>query len=299
MTAVLLLGAGFGFGVILVLSGLVPARPPLALALERLHRPAMSTLGTLPSRPRPTVVHRLLGRSWASTSAGRRILRGTAADLRIVGMSGEEHLAHRLSVAAIAVLWAPACLALTGIAGARLPVSLTMWTSVALAPAGFFIPAVELRARAARQRRSFRHALSSFLDVVSIALAGGKGVEGALNVAAGTGDGFAFRELRAALADARLQGVPPWAGLARLGAELGVPELGELAASAALAGAEGARVKASVAAKAKGLRARVLADVETAAESASERMSLPIVLLLVGFVLFLGFPAVTQVLHGL
>ncbi len=78
-----------------------------------------------------------------------------------------------------------------------------------------------------------------------------------------------------------------------------MPELGELAASAALAGAEGARVKASVAAKAKGLRARVLADVETAAQSASERMSLPIVLLLVGFVLFLGFPAVTQVLHGL
>ena len=299
MTAVLLLGAGFGFGVILVLSGLVPARPPLALALERLHRPAMLTLDTLPSAPRPTVVHRFLGRSWASTSAGRRILRGAAADLRIVGMSGEEHLAHRLSVAAIAVLWAPACLALTGIAGARLPVSLTMWTSVALAPAGFFIPAVELRARAARQRRSFRHALSSFLDVVSIALAGGKGVEGALNVAAGTGDGFAFRELRAALADARLQGEPPWSGLARLGTELGVTELGELAASAALAGAEGARVKASVAAKAKGLRARVLADVETAAESASERMSLPIVLLLVGFVLFLGFPAVTQVLHGL
>ena len=299
MTAVLLLGAGFGFGVILVLSGLVPARPPLALALERLHRPGMPTLDTLPSGPRPTVVHQLLGRSWASTSAARRILRGAAADLRIVGMSGEEHLAHRLSVAAIAVLWAPACLALTGIAGARVPVSLTMWTSVALAPAGFFIPAVELRARAARQRRSFRHALSSFLDVVSIALAGGKGVEGALNVAAGTGDGFAFRELRAALADARLQGEPPWAGLARLGIELGVPELGELAASAALAGAEGARVKASVAAKAKGLRARVLADVETAAESASERMSLPIVLLLVGFVLFLGYPAVTQVLHGL
>ncbi|MGH3369193.1 MAG: type II secretion system F family protein, partial [Nocardioidaceae bacterium] len=70
-------------------------------------------------------------------------------------------------------------------------------------------------------------------------------------------------------------------------------------ASAALAGAEGARVKASVAAKAKALRIRVLADVETAAQSASERMSLPIVLLLLGFVIFLGYPAVNQVLQGL
>jgi tight adherence protein C len=170
---------------------------------------------------------------------------------------------------------------------------------VALAPANFFLPAIELRARAARRRRSFRHALSSFLDLVSVALAGGKGVEGALTDAAATGDGWPFRELRAALSDARLRGEAPWDGLARLGADLDVPELGELAASAALAGAEGARVKASVAAKAKALRIRVLADVETAAQSASERMSLPIVLLLVGFVLFLGFPAVTQVLQGL
>ena len=135
--------------------------------------------------------------------------------------------------------------------------------------------------------------------MVSVSLAGGRGVEGALNEAASAGDGWAFRELRAALADARLLGEAPWAGLARLGADIGVPELAELAASAALAGTEGARVKASVAARAKGLRVRVLADVETAAQSASERMSLPIVLLLLGFVLFLGYPAVTQVLQGL
>ncbi|MGH8998546.1 MAG: hypothetical protein ACRDY7_04065 [Acidimicrobiia bacterium] len=85
----------------------------------------------------------------------------------------------------------------------------------------------------------------------------------------------------------------------RLGAELDVSELGELSASAALASGEGARVKASVAAKAKALRIRVLADVETAAQSASEPMSLPIVLLLLGFVIFLGYPAVTQVLQRL
>ena len=44
---------------------------------------------------------------------------------------------------------------------------------------------------------------------------------------------------------------------------------------------------------------RGLADAEGAAQSASERMSLPIVLLLVGFIVFLGYPAINQVLYGL
>lgn len=300
MIPALLIGAGFGVGLLLVASGLWPAHPPLAVALERLHRPGLPT----PEPPtagsgRPVLVTRLLGRSWVDSSAGRRIVRSAAADLRVTGLGAEEHLTHRVSIALIGALWAPAAATLMVIAGISVPSVLTLWVSIALAPAGFFLPAVELRARAARRRRSFRHALSSFLDIVSIALAGGRGVEGALNEASAAGDGWAFRELRAALADARLRGEPPWAGLARLGADLNVPELGELAASAALAGSEGARVKASVAAKARALRIRVLADVETAAQSASERMSLPIVLLLLGFVVFLGYPAVTQVLQGL
>jgi tight adherence protein C len=294
-----LLGLGFGAGILLIVSGLWPAHPALAVALERLHRPGVGSGDPPPAAHGGTALARLLGGSWAASGLGRRITRSAARDLRVVGLSPEEHLAHRVSVALVGTLWAPVSATLMTMAGVSVPSVLTLWVSAALAPAGFFLPAVELRARATRQRRSFRHALSSFLDVVSVSLAGGRGVEGALTEAASAGDGWAFRELRAALADARLLGEAPWAGLARLGADIGVPELAELAASAALAGTEGARVKASVAARAKGLRVRVLADVETAAQSASERMSLPIVLLLLGFVLFLGYPAVTQVLQGL
>ena len=42
-----------------------------------------------------------------------------------------------------------------------------------------------------------------------------------------------------------------------------------------------------------------LADVEAAAQSASERMSLPVILLLFGFVLFIGYPAIARVLEGI
>ena len=66
----------------------------------------------------------------------------------------------------------------------------------------------------------------------------------------------------------------------------------ELAASVALAGDEGARVRASIAAKARAIRIRGAHRRRRRAQAASERMSLPIVLLMVGFVVFLGYPAV-------
>jgi hypothetical protein len=72
-----------------------------------------------------------------------------------------------------------------------------------------------------------------------------------------------------------------------------------LAASVSLAGTEGAKVRASLAAKAGSLRTHELAEAETEDQAATERMSLPVVLLLAGFLLFIGFPAVERVLTGL
>jgi Flp pilus assembly protein TadB len=152
---------------------------------------------------------------------------------------------------------------------------------------------------AVERRRGFRHALGCFLDLVAVRLAGGAGVEGALNDSATSGLGWAFGEIRQALAQARLMGEAPWAGLDRLGNDLAISELSELAASVALAGDEGARVRTSISAKARSIRLRGLADAESSAQAASERMSLPIVLLMLGFVIFLGYPAVMQVLMGL
>ena len=164
---------------------------------------------------------------------------------------------------------------------------------------GALWPSVSLQARATARRRAFRHALSAFLDVVSITMAAGRAVETALKTASQAGQGWAFAELRDALFLAARGGEAPWDGLDRLGLELGVPELRELAASVALAGEEGAIVGQSVAAKATALRTRALTEAEAAAESASERMALPTVMLLVGFVIFIGYPAVAAVMAGL
>ena len=85
----------------------------------------------------------------------------------------------------------------------------------------------------------------------------------------------------------------------QVGGELGISELSELAASITLAGVEGAKVRASLTAKAAAIRNRQLADAETTAQAATERMSLPLVLLFGGFLLLIGFPAVVHVLTGI
>lgn len=301
MTAAILLGGGAGLGLLLVLRGLFPPRLSLAAALAQLRQipepPAVSSEddpgGFAARLGRP--IARALGESGAAWLVPRALRR----DLAVLGRSGERHLAEKVALGLVGLLLAPSITALVALEGAAIPLVVPLWGALVVMVVGFFVPDLGLHAEAGRRRRDFRHALGSFLDLVVIALAGGGGVETALCDAAGVGRGWAFSALRRALDQARLAREAPWAALGRLGAELGISELSELAASVALAGTEGARVRASLAAKAASLRTHQLAEAETVDQATTERMSLPVVVLFAGFLLFLGFPAVERVLHGL
>lgn len=294
MMAAILVGLLLGSGLLLVVTGTAPAPVPLASELQALRRtPSPDDDGRLSG------LSRLVGRPLTATSMARRLTDSYAADLRITGTSLEQHLAERVTVTVVALAWAPCTAALLTLAGAEVGIQLPLWLSLLLAPIGFAYPSISLRSKAASRRRSFRHAFSAFLDVVSISLAGGRGVDTALHAAANAGQGWPFHELRRALIEAHYRGETPWAALNRLGDDLGVPELSELSASAALAGSEGARVRMSLAAKARSMRMRGLLEIESAAQSASELMSLPVVLLMFGFVIFLGYPAIAHVLEGI
>lgn len=295
MNFALVLGAGIGAGVLMLVSGLVPPRPALSDALARLHRPRAKRTENADT----SLLVQLIGRPVARSQPGQRLACRIEPDLRATAQSVDEVIA-RMSLCALAgLLWAPATAALMTAGGVAVSFVLPVWISLVFAVAGAAIPLVALKVAATERRRAFRHALGCFLDLVAVRLAGGAGIESALGLSAASGEGWAFAELRQALAEARLMGEPPWAGLERLGTQLGISDLNELAASVALAGDEGARVRRSIAAKARTIRIRGLADAESAAQAASERMSLPIVLLMVGFVIFLGYPAVNQVLTGL
>jgi Flp pilus assembly protein TadB len=295
MTAAIVAGLGFAGGVLLILSGAFPAPLPVDRALAQLHRERTRN----DDAAEESRLDRVLGRSWAESALGAKITLAAAADLRVTGETATSHLAQRAAFGLLGLLWAPLVVLLMSIGGVRVGAALPLWVCVVLAPVGFAYPGLALRSAAADRRRGFRHALSAFLDVVAVSLASGRGVDTALNDGVRAGHGWPFAELERALSEARLLGESPWTALARLSRAIGVPELAELAASAALAGNEGARVRSSLAAKARAIRVRGLAEVEGAAQSATERMTLPVVLLMVGFIVFLGYPAIDRVINGI
>lgn len=298
MIVALLLGAGIGAGLLAIATGLRPARPTLADSLAALRRvPPPAPL--LPPAATDSLVVRL-GRPLAAPLADRRLLPGRVrADLAVLARDPQSHLAEKAALAVVGLVLGPATTGLLALDGAHLGWAVPAWASVLLAAGGFFAPDLAVRSEATRRRRDFRHALSAFLDLVVIALAAGGGVESALADAAAVGTGDAFAALRRALDAARLTRVAPWGPLGRLGDELGVGELTELAASVSLAGSEGAKVRESLAAKAASLRAHALAEAEGEAQAATEAMSLPVVLLFAGFLVFLGFPALAHVFGAL
>lgn len=295
MTAALVAGLGLASGLLLILSGAFPAPLPVDRALAQLHRERTRDYDT----PQESRLDRLLGRSWSESAVGARITLAASADLRVTGQTATAHLAQRLAFGLLGLLWAPLVVLIMSIGGVHVGAALPLWVCVVLGPLGFAYPGLALHSAAAERRRGFRHALSAFLDVVAVSLASGRGVDTALRDGVRAGNGWPFAELDRALSEARLLGESPWTALARLSRAIGVPELAELAASAALAGNEGARVRSSLAAKARAIRVRGLAEVEGAAQSATERMTLPVVLLMVGFIVFLGYPAIDRVINGI
>lgn len=220
-------------------------------------------------------------------------------DLLIVARDVEEHLTAK-SAFAVTGLLAPGVLGLLLLAAdIHLGWTVPLGGGMVLATVGFLLPDLEIKAQARRRRAEFRAALAVFLDLTAVTLAGGAGVEGALTSAASVGHGWAFDRIRGALESSRLARTPPWVELGRLGADLDVSELVELAASVSLAGTEGARVRATLTARTESLRLHQLADAEGEASAATERMSLPVMVLFAGFLIFVGYPALAAVLDGL
>lgn len=285
MTLVVLCGVGVGLGLWLAGTALRPRPVPLAAALAALQ----------PSPAPPP-------------SGGRTV----AAALRLLEWVGSRTAARdqQLALAGSSpALWARDKLVATGVGFAVPLASWALLAAAGLAPppaamgalslagtvAGWWWPDARLTERVAARRQAFTHALSSYLDLVNVILAGGGGVETALTAAAEAGDGFAFAQIRGALERAQRVGEPLWQAFDDLGVELGVVELRELASSIGLAGSQGARIRASLQTKADTLRRHQLAAAEAGAEAATERMNIPTAVLLLGFLLFILFPAVSAI----
>lgn len=220
------------------------------------------------------------------------------ADLEIVHSSASAIAAERLvcglgAGALPLVVWLTTRLGAVDIADSAL-----FFSVVPMSVIGFQFPVSRVRRRARFERRRFRTSLSAYLDLVSIMLAGGSGIESALHTAADIGDGPTFDSIAEALQLARTSRRSPWDTLGEVGTRFGIDELEELSATVRLGGEQGARMTASLVAKASALRSRELADVEARANESTERMGLPMVLLFLGFLVLLGYPAMHLITSG-
>ena len=244
-------------------------------------RPALVRMSTHLHRPTVAFVEDAVG-GWARlgrlVSRRVRLRSATLADLRLVRRPLEVHSAY-LVAAAVAGLFGPSLvLAVTQTLGL---ISIGIMLPLAVAVCGLIVGPVivhnSMRAAAAEQRHDLRYQLSSYLDVVTMLLAGNVGNEGALRQAAQAGDGRLFVELRRRILVAETSNRSLVSALAQLGDDLDLVELQQISASASLAASAGAPVARSLAAKCATLRGALSAEQETDARVRTGKITIPLV----------------------
>jgi Flp pilus assembly protein TadB len=237
------------------------------------------------------LVHKIT--TGSRSAAQTRTARLHSADLAVVGWSATDLVARQLiGVVSLAI-------GLGFVTAPFMGAAYALVFAVVGAVTGLAAPVIVLRSRARAKRRSFLHAFSAYLDLVNVLLAGGAGIETALVSAADAGDGWTFDTIRTGLDRARLTRRSPWSELRALGQKWGLSDVVEVAGSMNLSGDHGAKIRSSLTARADSMRARQIAEVEALAQSATERMGLPMMMLFVGFMVFLGYPALQTVVMSM
>lgn len=219
------------------------------------------------------------------------------SDLSVLGRSLERHLVTSLLLGLLG-FGAPLLITALGALAGRPTGSLPLLACLVLGAAMAALPTVRLRSRAAQARRDFRHVVGSFLDLVSMSLGAGRGVPEALDAASTLSDDPAMARIRDALAAARLRGETPWAAMGRLGTTLRIDELRDLSAALALVAEDGAKIRESLSARATSMRRRELADAEGRAGENSESMLVAQLVIAIGFIVFLVYPALSGIMGG-
>ncbi|HUF83627.1 MAG TPA: type II secretion system F family protein [Acidimicrobiia bacterium] len=272
-------------GVLLVVSGVMQPAPSLSRTVAHLQRPGIPTQGG--------------AERWALTGVAHRLaelprLVPTEPQLRHVDRTIEAHVA-RLAMAALAGLLAPAAgLTLVQRAGLLGPT----WTLPVLAAlaGGVLGPVLVHTATVEHSQRivtDLRYQASAYLDVVTMLLAGNTGYEGALEQAAHAGDGRLFVELRRRMRESGARGASLTDALRRTGIELGLDELEQVAATAALSASEGAPVARTLAAKCATLRSALATEQESEARLRTSRLTTPIVGMALIFMGLVIYPALS------
>jgi tight adherence protein C len=182
--------------------------------------------------------------------------------------------------------------------GLGIPLAFGPAIGAVLAAAMLVVTRQELTDKAKKRRAEFRRTLSVYLDLVAMSMQAGRGHAEALPASAAIGTGWAFTHLQDAIDGARFSGTTPWHALGQLGDRFGIRELTDLDAALTLANEDGAKVRATLVARAETLRAERIADAEAAAAQATESMRFALIVMVFAFLTYELYPSVARLFAG-
>lgn len=286
----LLSGALVGLGLAGLGLSVVPARPSLAAELARLEGRAMAAPVNVPATAGKWLVKGI-------TKLGRQ--HSLSADLAICDKEAVAWGAKVATNGAILAGFGMAAWLLAAALSLHVPAVAAILVILAMGAFGVMMSVTSLWSEAARRRAHFQRVVTVWLRLTNLAMAAGVGLEEATQQATEVGTDWALLWLRQVLAEAGMAGSTIWRALDTLGRRLEVPILTEVAADLELAGTEGTRARSSMQALAGSARDAEMADAKAQANRVSQRLFLPAMLVVCGYMLYLGAAAVHQVLGAL
>lgn len=239
-------------------------------------------------------------REWATDQVLRRArdLRGLSQDLAVTGGTLEQHIGKTTTLALAGFAGPVVLFGIFRLIGLRLPLLIGPAVGLLVAAAMVLITRQELADNAKKRRAELRRTLSIYLDLVAMSMQAGRGHAEALPASAAIGSGWAFIHLQDAIDGARFSGTTAWHALGQLGDRFGMRELTDLDAALTLANDDGAKVRATLVARAETMRAERIADAEAAAAQATESMKFVLIVMVMAFVVFELFPSIARLLAG-
>lgn len=283
-------GACLGLAFALLLLRIAPHAPRAADVLDRLdirHIPATPSLVSVHGTRRQRVG------SWIAAHVPNLPgFTAPTAALDLLDIEPADFYARKAVLATVGLL-APATLAglTTLLAGTVVVLPLLAAPLVALAC--WFQPDVQVRTMVTARRREFTRFVTTYLELVAVALLGNTTADAALTSAAAVSDSWVFQRIRREYRLADATRVSKWQALERLSDTTGVSAIGEMARVMRLAEAH-ISIRDQLRAACDKLRAQVVTDDALEAERTSARMQAPIVLTILPVLALILIPTVLQ-----
>jgi tight adherence protein C len=275
-----------GAGGYLLFNRLVPAPPDLRAAIKHI---------TPSSRDNEAPV---ASGKWDEASIGAVLaqqpnliarIRVPSTDLAIMEITTNQFYGRKMKYAGLGLLMG--LLLTTVFSMSFSPVSPATQLIVGLGAAAglWFVVNRDLHDKAAKRRRQFTQILTSYTELVALSRRAGNSTRGALFSAAQVGPSWVFVWVQEELDKADLNGTPVGQALDDLALRIDVKALSELADIIELS--KDGNVYESLRARARSNRAAILYEEKAEANSAVERIAIPLSAMVVIYMIGIGAPA--------